>query len=265
MSNTGWSVAITSGAPAATIKSFLAAAASGRPNTGAETKCCPLGGGTCEPFGKPNTDRAHGDMGGAGRKRIEDARLGDARIDDAVLGENDGFHRGIVRQHGDDGLAACGLSRRIRIHSAGAHKRFGLGSGAIMHSQDVRGLKQIGCHGASHTAESNEADLHRLASFVDNGLAAQKVQVSIRSPGSNSSCGSGSGRRRYSRCARSAGSRPISFCRFARSINWSAWRRSSSATIGGFVVRVETTLTRLPLNCRASVSYTHLTLPTIYS
>src|SRR5680860_434660 len=40
MSNTGWSVAITSGAPAATIKSFLAAAASGRPNTGAETKCC---------------------------------------------------------------------------------------------------------------------------------------------------------------------------------------------------------------------------------
>src|ERR1700722_14030145 len=47
--------------------------------------------------------------------------------------------------------------------------------------------------------------------------------------------------RRWStgRCGRSPGSRPILWIRWARSMNSSAWRRSSSATIGGWVEIVE--------------------------
>ena len=55
-----------------------------------------------------------------------------------------------------------------------------------------------------------------------------------------------------SRTGRVAGSRQIWSSRSARSMNWSACRRSSSATIGGWVCSVDTTLTRRPRICMAA-------------
>ena len=54
------------------------------------------------------------------------------------------------------------------------------------------------------------------------------------------------------RDGRSAGSRLILGMRWARSMNSSDWRRSSSATIGGWVEMVEITDTRTPRRCIAS-------------
>ena len=53
---------------------------------------------------------------------------------------------------------------------------------------------------------------------------------------------------------RSDGSRPIFGCSSTMSRKTSAWRRSSSATIGGCVEMVETTVTRTPRRCTASTS-----------
>ena len=43
-------------------------------------------------------------------------------------------------------------------------------------------------------------------------------------------------------------------CSSTMSRKMSAWRRSSSATIGGWVEMVETTVTRTPVRCTASTS-----------
>ena len=53
---------------------------------------------------------------------------------------------------------------------------------------------------------------------------------------------------------RSDGSRPILDCSSTISRKTSAWRRNSSATIGGWVEMVETTVTRTPRRCTASTS-----------
>ncbi len=52
---------------------------------------------------------------------------------------------------------------------------------------------------------------------------------------------------------RSVGSRPTLLCKWMISMNSSACRRSSSATIGGCDVMVETTVTRTPRRCIASI------------
>ena len=58
------------------------------------------------------------------------------------------------------------------------------------------------------------------------------------------------GSRGFARPARSAGSRPIFGCSSTMSRKMSAWRRNSSATIGGWVEIVETTVTRTPCAAR---------------
>src|SRR6185437_10855422 len=70
--------------------------------------------------------------------------------------------------------------------------------------------------------------------------AGVEAQRSFRAYSRNSPAGSWTGAygpRRWSadRGGRSLGSRPILWIRWARSMNSSAWRRSSSATIGGWV------------------------------
>src|SRR5262249_38400970 len=59
---------------------------------------------------------------------------------------------------------------------------------------------------------------------------------------------------RVSRAARSPGSRLILGCNSTMSTNWSAWRRSSSASTGDCVEMGETTLTPPPRRCTASTS-----------
>ena len=59
-------------------------------------------------------------------------------------------------------------------------------------------------------------------------------------------------RLRPSRAGRSAGSRPIFDWSSVISRNTSACRRNSSATMGGWVEMVETTVTRTPRRCMAS-------------
>jgi len=51
---------------------------------------------------------------------------------------------------------------------------------------------------------------------------------------------------------RSKGSRPIFDCNSARSVKMSAWRRNSSAIIGGWLDIVEITVTRTPRRWTAS-------------
>src|SRR5260370_479375 len=67
-------------------------------------------------------------------------------------------------------------------------------------------------------------------------------------------CWRGSLGSRGGRSTRSPGSRPIFACNSAISRKMSACRRSSSATIGGWVDTVDATVTRTPLRCTASTS-----------
>ena len=103
----------------------------------------------------------------------------------------------------------------------------------------VAGFGGSGRHGATLCGSGRgrsilEVVVRAVAGPLRRGAALEELRGMLR-------C-----RRAAPAAARSAGSRPILRCSSTRSMNWSACRRRSSATIGGRVESVEMTMTRLP-------------------
>ena len=78
-----------------------------------------------KPLGEREADRAHGEMDGAARQRIENAALAEHRLLD----------RAVVGQHGDHQLAARGLAGRVGERRALADQGLGLGGAAVIDGQ----------------------------------------------------------------------------------------------------------------------------------
>ena len=88
-------------------------------------------------------------------------RAGRERGGDAVFAEDDLFHRVVVGQHGHDGFRPATDSGR-RIGHAGAVRYQGLRffAAAVVNEHFMAGAKQVARHAGTHTAQSDESNLH---------------------------------------------------------------------------------------------------------
>jgi hypothetical protein len=84
-----------------------------------------------------------------------DRALGQAG-DDASLTQGDACNRFVVRQHGDDRVTSAGIGDAGGGFGALADQWFHLGQRAVIDSDLMSGLQEVGGHPASHVSQSDE-------------------------------------------------------------------------------------------------------------
>jgi hypothetical protein len=153
-SNSGLQRSSGSGSPAATMKSFAAAAASGAPEHRSGDEMLPhrvMGLG--QYLGKSHGDRTHRQMD----------RVFTQRLDDASATENDLLHRIVVGEHRDNDVALARACRAARDFRPFVPQFLGSAPSAVVGEDAMARLQEVTRHRLPHSPEANKPDFHRVS------------------------------------------------------------------------------------------------------